>query len=112
MPSRFEAKTAEKKAPRAPKPQNKKISSSTSTPSRVTLSPAHTKSKGVTFNLRRNSFAEYNKENPPSVVKRLPHSPNEVRCIQSVIEDNETTRKNAEVLAEWDSTFVDFDEDE
>lgn len=121
----------ERKALRAPstlKTRNKKSSSSTRTATcrRVTLSPAakpksrrlpivlpsiaRAQSKRVTFDLRCNSFAEYTKENPPSVVKRLPHNPSEVHFITThVIEDDETTRRNAEVLGEWESNFEDFD---
>jgi len=61
----------------------------------------------VKFDLGRNSIAEYNKENPPNVVE----------CLTSEVEDDEsctdgekddTTRRNEEILAEWETNFEDL----
>lgn len=108
--------------PTAPKSRKKKTSSSTrrTTPTarRVTLTPrskrssaflpgtTDAKAKRVSFDSGRNSFAEYSKGDPPNIVKRLSHSLSEVHRINdSATEDDETTRKNVGILAEWDGIF-------
>lgn len=55
--------------------------------------------KGVQFNLGRNSFAQYNKENPPNVVQYL----------NDEVEYDEETRTNEAILAEWEDNFADLD---
>ncbi|KAL7555147.1 hypothetical protein ACHAWF_018751 [Thalassiosira exigua] len=67
------------------------------------------KSRGVKFDLGQNSFAEYEKENPPSAVKHLPR---EVDLTSTLVADDET-RRNEEILAEWDDSFDEYsDSDE
>lgn len=89
---------------------------------RVTLSPA-TKSKvtppkGVKFNLRRNSYAEYNKENAPNVVEHLSSEVAERKFpdmfqndeeITPLKGDDEETKRNEETLAQWEDSFDDLE---
>ena len=69
----------------------------------VTPNTAVVKSKGVKFNLGRNIIAQYIKENPPNIVEYLT---DEVVAVSEelfpVDDDDETTRRNEELLAECD----------
>ena len=77
----------------------------------VTPIAAVVKSKGVKFNLDRNSIAQYIKENPPNIVE---HLTDEVVSVSEDLfptddDDDETTRRNEELLAEWETNFDDLD---
>ena len=81
----------------------------TVTPNTVVVKP-----KGVKFNLGRNSFAQYYKENPPNIVEYLT---DEVVAVSEKLmpvddddgDDDEATRRNEELLAEWGTNFDDLD---
>ena len=100
-------------------PSTKFKSTSSSTVTQVVTPGTSTKTKsfkGVQFNLGRNSFAQYNKENPPNVVEHLTE---EVTIGEELFpmdddgkddEDDATTRRNVELLEEWEANFEDLDE--
>ena len=65
----------------------------------------------------RNSFAQYNKENPPNVVEHLTEEVTigeELFPMDDDGKDDEdldaTTRRNVELLEEWEANFEDLDE--
>jgi len=70
--------------------------------------------KGVKFNLGRNSFAQFIKDDPPNIVE---HLVDEIVAISEELfpvddsddQDDETTRWNEELLAEWETNFDDLD---
>jgi len=67
-------------------------------------------SKGVQFNLDRNSIAQFTKDDPPNIVE---HLTDEVAVSEELFlagdDDDETTRQNEELLAEWETNFDDLD---
>ena len=73
------------------------------TPHRTTPKP-----KGVKFNLNRNSFAEYKKENPPNIVEHLISEADEYETFQEAGVIDDETRLNEEILGEWESSFDDL----
>lgn len=80
----------------------------------VTPGTTNMKKKGVKFNLGRNSIAQYNKENPPNIVEQLSNEVVETYEVYPLDDGgcndvDETTWQNEELLAEWDSSFEDFD---
>lgn len=80
----------------------------------VTPGTTNMKKKGVKFNLGRNSIAQYNKENPPNIVEQLSNEVVETYEVYPLDDGgcnnvDEITRQNEELLAEWDSSFEDFD---
>ena len=99
-------------------PSTKSKSTSSSTVTQVTPGTStKTKSlKGVQFNLGRNSFAQYNKENPPNVVEHLTEEVTKGEELFPMDDDGKddvddtTTRRNVELLEEWEANFEDLDE--
>ena len=125
------AKSHEKTPPRRREVDGKRVvphhddSSSHETPSIVqsatksnkytstaTVTPIVVESKGVKFNLGRNSIAQYIKDDPPNIVE---HLTDEVVPVSEELlstdeeDDDETTRRNEELLAEWETNFDELD---
>jgi len=80
----------------------------------VTPNAVVVKSKDVKFNLGRNSIAQYVKDDPPNIVEHLTDEVVAVSeelfpVVDSDDQDDETTRRNEEILAEWETNFDDLD---
>jgi hypothetical protein len=86
---------------------------STLTPRRVSITPSRST---VTFNVR-DCFASYNKDDPPNVVTTEhsiinSRSSNASNIVGYLPEEIDVTRRNEELLAEWDDFSDDDDDDE
>ena len=74
--------------------------------------PVKSKARGITSG--RNSVAEFDKENPPNLVEHLTYDEAQELFphheVTPSATDKEQTRKNKDILAEWDKNFEDLDQ--
>jgi hypothetical protein len=93
--------------------ETNELTISTLTPRRVSITPSRST---VTFNVR-DCFASYNKDDPPNVVTTEhsiinSRSSNASNIVGYLPEEIDVTRRNEELLAEWDDFSDDFEEDD
>ena len=93
--------------------ETNELTMSTLTPRRVSITPSRST---VTFHVR-DCFASYNKDDPPNVVTTEHsiinnRSSNASNIVDYRPDEIDVTRRNEEVLAEWDNFSDDFEEDD